>query len=135
LPAQAKLNGTFQQPVCVNASCSQTGTQISPAQFNAGAAAYIKDIYSKLNLPAVENANGTGVDSPFVARNTFNLHQEILKVDHIFSAKFALMGRFENDTIPTIEPGGLCTGSALPGAATTSTNSPGRHFTIRATST
>src|SRR5207248_5745154 len=90
LPSQGNLNGTFQQPVCLNASCSQTGTQISPAQFNAGAAAYIKDIYSKLNLPAVENANGTGVDSPFVARNTFNLHQEILKIDHIFSAKFAL---------------------------------------------
>jgi len=135
LPSQANLNGSFQQPVCLNTSCSSTGTQISPAQFNAGAAAYIKDIYSKLKLPAVENADGTGVDSPFVARNTFNLHQEILKIDHIFGPKFALMGRFENDTIPTIEPGGLFTGSALPGVATTSTNSPGRQFTIRATST
>src|SRR3989441_4517667 len=135
LPSEANLNGTFQQPVCLNTSCSQTGTQISPGQFNSGAAAYIKDIYSKLKLPAVENADGTGVDSPFVARNTFNLHQEILKIDHIFSAKFALMGRFENDTIPTIEPGGLFTGSALPGVATTSTNSPGRQFTIRVTST
>jgi len=135
LPSQANLNGTFRTPVCLNTSCSQTGTQISPAQFNAGAAAYIKDIYSKLKLPAVENVDGTGVDSPFVARNTFNLHQEILKIDHIFSPKFALMGRFENDTIPTIEPGGLFTGSALPGVATTSTNSPGRQFTIRATST
>jgi len=135
LPSQANLNGNFQRPVCLNTSCSQTGTQISPAQFNAGAAAYIKDIYSKLKLPAVENADGTGVDSPFVARNTFNLHQEILKMDHIFGPKFALMGRFENDTIPTIEPGGLFTGSALPGVATTSTNSPGRQFTIRATST
>src|SRR6266496_662488 len=135
LPSQANLNGTFQQPVCLNTSCSQTGTQILPGQFDPGAAAYIKDIYSKLNLPAVENADGTGVDSPFVARNAFNLHQEILKIDHIFSPKFALMGRFENDTIPTIEPGGLFTGSALPGVATTSTNSPGRQFTIRATST
>jgi hypothetical protein len=135
LPSQANLNGNFQQPVCLNTSCSQTGTQISPAQFNAGAAAYIKDIYSKLKLPAVENTDGTGVDSPFVARNTFNLHQEILKIDHIFGPKFALMGRFENDTIPTIEPGGLFTGSALQGVATTSTNSPGRQFTIRATST
>jgi len=135
LPSETNLNGTFQQPVCLNTSCSQTGTQISPGQFNSGAAAYIKDIYSKLKLPAVENTDGTGVDSPFVARNTFNLHQEILKIDHIFSPKFALMGRFENDTIPTIEPGGLFTASALPGVATTSTNSPGRQFTIRATST
>lgn len=135
LPSQANLQGAFQKPVCLNSSCSQTGTQISPAQFNAAAAAYIKDVYSKLNLPAVENADGTGVDSPFVAGNTFNLHQEIIKVDHIFSPKFSLMGRFENDTIPTVEPGGLFTGSLLPGVATTSTNSPGKQFTIRATST
>jgi carboxypeptidase family protein/TonB-dependent receptor-like protein len=135
LPSAANLSGTFQTPVCLNSSCSQTGKQISPAQFDAGAAAYIKDIYSKLNLPAVENADGSGVDSPFVGRNTFNLHQEILKIDHIFGPKLTLMGRFENDAIPTIEPGGLFTGSALPGVATTSTNSPGRQFTIRATST
>ncbi len=61
LPSEANLNGTFQQPVCLNTSCSQTGTQISPGQFNSGAAAYIKDIYSKLKLPAVENTDGTGV--------------------------------------------------------------------------
>src|SRR2546426_977980 len=63
------------------------------------------------------------------------VRQEIIKVDHIFSPKLALMGRFENDSIPTVEPGGLFTGSALPGVATTSTNSPGRQFTIRTTST
>ncbi|HJZ63708.1 MAG TPA: carboxypeptidase regulatory-like domain-containing protein [Candidatus Acidoferrum sp.] len=135
LPSQANLGGTFQQAVCLNPVCSQTGTQISPAQFNSAAAAYIKDVYSKLKLPTVENADGTGVDSPFVGRNTFNLHQEIIKVDHIFNPKLAVMGRFENDTIPTVEPGGLFTGSALPGVATTNTNSPGKQFTIRATST
>jgi hypothetical protein len=70
-----------------------------------------------------------------VSRNTFNLRQEIIKIDHTFSPKLVLMGRFENDSIPTEEPGGLFTGSALPGVATTSTNSPGRQFSIRATST
>lgn len=140
LPSQSLINGNFAVPVCVavdpnTGNCTQQTQQISPATFNTAAAAYIKDIYSKLPLPALENPDGTGTDVPFVGRNIFNLHQEILKVDHIFSPKLAVMGRFENDSIPTQEPGGLFTGSALPGVATTSTNSPGKQFTVRATST
>jgi len=139
LPSQANISGNFLSSVCTqraaNGNCTQQTTQISPSQFNPAAAAYIKDIYSKLPLPALGNANGTGVDMPFVARNIFNLRQEIVKIDHIFSPKLALMGRFENDSIPTTEPGGVFTGSGLPGVATTSTNSPGRQFTIRGTST
>ncbi len=140
LPSQANIAGNFLTPVCTQhnpttGACTQQTTQISPTQFNAAAAAYIKDIYMKMRLPALGNANGTGVDVPFVGRNTFNLRQEIVKIDHIFSPKLAVMGRFENDSIPTVEPGGLFTGSALPGVATTSTNSPGKQFSIRATST
>jgi Carboxypeptidase regulatory-like domain/TonB dependent receptor/TonB-dependent Receptor Plug Domain len=139
LPSQANLNGNFQTPVCVqqdaSGNCTSQTTQISPAQFNPVAAAYIKDIYSKLHLPAAGNPDGTGLDAPFVGRNIFNLHQEILKVDHIFGPKLAIMGRFEKDTIPTQEPGGLFTGSALEGVPNTSTNSPGKSFTVRATST
>jgi hypothetical protein len=139
LPSQQNISGTFLTQVCLqhdqNGNCTRTSNQISPTQFNPAAVAYIKDIYSKLHLPALGNTDGSGVDVPFVARNTFNLRQEILKVDHIFSPKLALMGRFENDSIPTVEPGGLFTGSALPGVATTSTNSPGKQFSIRATST
>ena len=139
LPSQANIAGNFRTLVCVqhdsSGKCTQTSNTISPTQFNPAAAAYIQDIYSKLPLPPLGNADGTGVDVPFVGRNVFNLRQEIIKVDHILSPKLALMGRFENDSIPTIEPGGLFTGSALPGVATTSTNSPGRQFTIRATST
>jgi outer membrane receptor protein involved in Fe transport len=139
LPSQANLAGNFLTSVCVqhdsSGNCTQQSNQISPSQFNPAAAAYLKDIYSKLPLPAIGNSDGTGVDVPFVARNTFNLHQEIIKIDHTFGPRLALMGRFENDTIPTQEPGGLFTGSALPGVATTSTNSPGKQFSIRATST
>jgi len=140
LPSQANVAGNFRTLVCVhhdpnNGNCNQTSNTISAAQFNPAAVAYIQDIYSKLSLPALGKADGTGLDVPFVGQNVFNLRQEIIKVDHIFSPKLALMGRFENDSIPTIEPGGLFTGSALPGVATTSTNSPGRQFTIRTTST
>jgi hypothetical protein len=138
LPSRANINGNFLTQVCVRrigGTCTQTSNTISPAQFNAAAAAYIQDVYSTLPLPALGNADGTGADVPFVGRNIFNLRQEIIKVDHIFSPRLALMGRFENDSIPTTEPGGLFTGSGLPGVATTSTNSPGRQFTIRVTST
>ncbi len=143
LPSQANVAGNFLSFVCtqhdpVTGVCTQQTHQILPAQFNAAAAAYIKDIYNTTKLPLLPplgNADGTGVDVPFVARNIFNLRQEIVKIDHIFSPKLALMGRFENDSIPTTEPGGVFTGSALPGVATTSTNSPGRQFTIRGTST
>jgi hypothetical protein len=139
LPSQANLAGTFLTPVCVAhdsaGNCTSQTNQIDPASFNPVAAAYIQDVYSKLHLPALGNSDGSGVDAPFVGRNVFNLHQEILKVDHIFGPRLALMGRFENDTIPTQEPGGLFTGSALEGVPNTSTNSPGKSFTIRATST
>ena len=43
--------------------------------------------------------------------------------------------RLINDSIPTIEPGGLFQGSGYPGVNTTSTNAPGRiylgHVTVR----
>jgi Carboxypeptidase regulatory-like domain/TonB-dependent Receptor Plug Domain len=139
LPSQANLSGNFLTSVCVqhdaSGNCTSQSNQISPAQFNPVAAAYIQDVYSKLHLPAVGNADGSGVDAPFVGRNVFNLRQEIVKVDHIFGPKLAIMGRFENDTIPTQEPGGLFTASQLEGVPNTSTNSPGKSFTVRATST
>jgi hypothetical protein len=68
-----------------------------------------------------------------IGRNIFNLHQEIVRIDQVFSPRFRVFGRYENDTIPTTEPGGLFIGSALPGVSTSSTNSPGRIFSIHAT--
>ena len=56
-----------------------------------------------------------------------------MRIDHAFGPRFRVFGRFENDTIPTTEPGGLFIGSPLPGVSTSSTNSPGRIFTIHAT--
>jgi hypothetical protein len=122
-------------PVCVQWSapggtCLQQGyqvTNISPA-----AQAYIKDIFSKFPVPDNPNCTG-GCTLTSGGRNIFNMRQEIVRIDQVFSPKFRLFGRFENDTIPTTEPGGLFIGSPLPGVATSSTNSPGRIFTIHAT--
>ena len=41
-----------------------------------------------------------------------------------------MWGKFENDSIPTTEPGGLFTSSAIPGGAVTNTNSPGRGIVV-----
>ncbi len=133
VPSIAERSGTFPTPVCtaVNPSgaCTAQSTQI--AAINPGAAAYIKDIFSK--LPQPQNLATDLLTS--VGQNTFNHRQETVRIDHIFNSKLSFFGRFTNDSIPTIEPGGLFTGSSLPGVATTSTNSPGRSFTIRATMT
>lgn len=135
VPTPAMLQGNFVTPVCLNAACSSTGntvTNIDPA-----AQAYLKDIFNKLPVPNPADCTTTGgndfCELITPGRNIFNLHQEIVRIDQVFSPRFSLFGKFENDTIPTVEPGGLFTGDALPGVSTTSTNSPGRMLTIHAT--
>ena len=122
VPTAAEKQGIFAGPVCVNntgSTCNVTTTQI--ANINPVAAAYIKDIFS--TIPA-----GSPLDHslPVSQRNTYNARQDLVRIDHTFNEKFSVWGRVLNDSIPTIEPGGLFTASPLPNVATTSTNSPGR---------
>src|SRR6185369_16180383 len=70
------------------------------------------------------------------ARNVYNFRQEIVRLDHRLTSNTDLFFRFDDDSIPTVEPNGLFTGvSQFPGVGTTETNSPGRsyigHATIR----
>jgi hypothetical protein len=44
--------------------------------------------------------------------------------------RFSLWGKFENDTIPTTEPGGFGLGAVIPGLAVTNTNSPGQAYVL-----
>jgi len=132
VPTTAMIQGNFPVPVCVNytTSCQQTATQIAPAQFNANSAAYIKDIYSKLALPTDSITGGF-----YPERNVYNSRQELLRIDHSFTEKFSIWGRYLNDNIPTVEPGGLFQGDLIPNAATTNTNAPGRSIVIHALNT
>src|SRR5205085_2744662 len=68
-------------------------------------------------------------------RNVYNHDQHLVRLDHMFNEKFSVWGRFIDDNIPTEEPGGLFTGSTIPGAALTSTNSPGRGYVVHALNT
>jgi hypothetical protein len=123
--------GVFAQPVCagpVSDPCSVITSSIPQASWSPLARAYVQDIYSKLPLP---DANGNLF---FPTRGVFNFRQELIRIDHKFSNKFSAYYRFENDTIPTIEPFGIFSGgSGLPGVSTTKTNSPGRSHVGRAT--
>jgi len=130
LPTTGMLTGQFTQPVCVaftGTTCSQTGTSIT--SINPVAQSYIKSIYNNLALSPTSN-------SIFASqRNVYNHDQELVRLDHQFSTKFSIWGRFLNDNIPTVEPGGLFTGSTIPNGAITNTNSPGRSYVIHALNT
>jgi hypothetical protein len=129
-PTAAERAGTFPVAVCLNAACTDTGTQVTA--IDPAAQAYLTDIISKIPLPSDPTCTNT-CPITVVGRNIFNLHQEIGRVDQVFSPRFQLFGRYENDTIPTQEPGGLFTGNAWPGVSTTSSGSPGRIISVHAT--
>src|SRR6185437_9810818 len=126
VPTPAMLQGNFITPVCLNAACSSTGNTVT--NNNPAAQAYLKDIFNKLPVPnpanctvdATNKLDFCEITTP--GTNVFNLHQEIVRIDQVFSPSFSLFGKFENDTIPTVEPGGLFTGDSLPGVSTTDTN-------------
>jgi len=128
VPSAALRQGIFAQDVCIGpvaTPCSvvlPAGTSLPAALRSPLAAAYVQDIYNKLPLPSDAAGNLS-----FPTRGVFNFRQELIRIDHQFSDNASAYYRFENDTIPTIEPGGLFNGTAVaPFVATTQTNSPGR---------
>ena len=131
LPTQAEIGGTFPIAVCTSydasGNCATTGTTV--ADVNPVAAAYVKDIFSKIQ--PVNNV--TDQTLTWAGRNVFNYREESVRIDHTFTSKFSIFGRYLDDSIPTQEPAGLFTGLGVPGVATTSTNSPGRSFVAHAT--
>jgi len=135
VPSAAMRQGIFAQPVCIGPvanPCGTTlaaGTALPSSLISPLAAAYVQDIYNKLPLPS--DAVGNLL---FPTRGIFNFRQELIRIDHQFSNRVSAYYRFENDTIPTIEPGGLFNGTAVaPFVATTKTSSPGRTHIGRVT--
>src|SRR5215472_658481 len=131
LPTQAEIGGTLPISVCTSydasGNCATTGTKIT--NVNPVAAAYLKDIFAK--LPPLTSATDQTIT--WVGRNAFNYREENVRIDHTFSSKFSIFGRYLDDSIPTQEPAGLFTGLQVPGVATTATNFPGRNFVAHAT--
>lgn len=131
VPNQNERLGVFANPVCTgydsSGNCLSPTTTIS--SINPAAAAYIKDVFSKFPLP-----QDPGTDQLVVSgRNQFNYRQEIIRLDHIVNDKVSLVGRWINDSIPTINPAGLFSQASVPGFATTNTRSPGKNLLMKAT--
>ena len=130
-PTTAMRSGTFPIPVCVavnaNGACTQTSTQVT--NIDPTAQAYIKDVISKIPTGNIVDAKtGSAITLNTVERNLYNETQEIGRLDQNFGSKLSVFVRVVNDSIPTIEPGGLFSGSGFPGVGVTSTNSPGKNY-------
>ncbi len=130
IPTAAEQQGTMPVPVCVAfdsaGNCTATGTQVT--NINPIAAAYVKDIFSK--LPAPNQPDQTLVTA---SRSQYNFREEAVRIDQNFGDRFTIFGRYTDDSIPTYEPSGLYTGVPLPDVASTSTNAPGRNLSLHAT--
>jgi hypothetical protein len=124
IPTSGMIAGNFPSTICLSNSspCTSTSTTIAPSLFNPISSEYIKDIYSKFTLDPV---NTTGI---FPERNIYDSDQQILRLDHNFNQKTSVWFKWERDSIPTTEPGGLFTGSTIPNGATTNTNVPGNAY-------
>ncbi|MDT7810617.1 MAG: hypothetical protein QOJ42_533, partial [Acidobacteriaceae bacterium] len=122
-------DAVFANPVCdayPNGDGSCPGnliTTIPTSRINSAAAAYLKDVYSHVPLPQ-DPTN----DQLFSNQaNIFNYRQEIVRVDHTFSPKLSGFIRYIQDSIPTVEGGGLFNGNPLPNITQTNTQSPGKN--------
>ena len=134
VPTAIQRQGVFSQDVCIGpvaTPCSAilpAGTPLPQNLRSPLATAYVQDIYNKLPLP--DSAGNLF----FPARGVFNFTQELIRIDHNFNDKLSAYYRFENDSIPTIDPIGLFgQGGGQPFVSTTQTNSPGRTHVGRAT--
>jgi outer membrane receptor protein involved in Fe transport len=130
VPTAAEINGNFPHPICASytgSTCNQIAQQITT--IDPVAQQYIKDIFSKLSLPV-------GTNSPAsLFRSTYNFEQELVGVDHAFNEKHRVFVRYIRDHIPTVEPGGLFTGAAIPNVGNTSTNTPAHNWVADLVST
>lgn len=131
-PTDDMKHGIFASPVCVQYNsagvCQQTASQIT--NINPVAAAYIKDIWSKLPV-----GNPTDFTLFSVGRNVYNFREELIKIDHVFGPKLSVSFRYMADTVNTQEPGGYQINNSLPGIASSVSQTPGRGTMARATST
>jgi hypothetical protein len=133
VPTALERQGIFQAPVCIAVSatgkCTRTGTQIPSSSFDPVAAAYLKDVFANIPVPAA--ADGVVVSA---FPGVFNYREELVRADHVVNNKVSLMGRLVYDHIPTKEPFGLFgPQSFVPGTANTSTDSPGHQWMGRVT--
>jgi hypothetical protein len=138
-------SGIFPIDICLSASIATTTPAIGPSNCTsvlpAGSAMptglispvaqqYLNDIYKALPLPTDPLSRALTYPASGIA----DFRQEIIRIDHNFSAKGSIYYRYEHDKIPTTDVNSLfSSGSSLPGVSTSSTDSPGRTHTAQVT--
>ncbi len=134
VPTLAERQGNFGN-VLVCASVDQTTGNCKTAPtsqittIDPTAQAYLKDVYAGIPAPGGTDGHTLVTNQ----RNLYNQTQEIVRIDQAFGSKVTAFFRLINDKIPTIEPGGLFSGTGYPGLQTTSTNAPARTYLGHAT--
>ena len=113
-------------PVTQVNTCTASGTQVT--NISPTAAAYLKDIYSKVPVPNVaydlaHNMDPHTILSSFT--NTFNNLDTVVRIDQQFGQKLTIFYRYVHDTFPEILPQGQFTTVPIPGANTTVAVNPG----------
>lgn len=135
LPSAAMEQGNFTTSVCTSYSaagvCTSNGTSIPATSWNSVAAAYVKDIFSKLPTGSASDA----YEVVSTGRNTFNLGDLLGRIDETLTSHEALTVRYLYDTGNTQEPYGYQVNAAIPDVSTTATYHPGTNIMARLTST
>jgi hypothetical protein len=140
-PTQGMAQGNLLQPVCLTTitasgiACptgSSPVTTVPASLINPVASNYLKDVFGKLPL-ATGSTTAATTSSFFQDRALLNFRQELVKIDHRFTDRFSVWGKFENDSIPTTEPAGIFScNTASPFTCITKTNAPGRPYAVHA---
>ncbi len=110
--------------------------------FNTAGRAYAGNFIPASDISPLAQAFFSAYPQPNIGTNQFtftsvalqNTRQEVVRIDHNFSDKHRLFGRYTHDLNQTTEPGGLFNGINLPNVATTNTNIPGQILAISLTS-
>lgn len=132
-PTDAMKRGQFAHLICTQYSssgaCQSTSNTIT--NIHSIAAQYIQDIWSK-----IPSGTTTAPLYKLVAtgRNVFNIRQEFIRVDHTFSPRESIVGRYIQDSIDTQEPWGYQVNALLPGVSNSHTKRPGKNALVRLTS-
>jgi hypothetical protein len=107
-------------------TCTQSGTQVT--NISPTAAAYMKDVYSKVPVPdeAYDIAHGFDPHSIFSNfRNLYNNLDSVVRIDQQFGEKLSVFYRYMHDTFPETLSEGQFTTVAIPGANVASVVNPG----------
>ena len=132
-PTQAQLAGNFAgNTVCtlyVAGTCSTTGSQINPLNFDPEAQAYIKDILQYVPPP-------NGITSQTLTLNQIGTHNEfqhLVRIDHTFNQRLSMFFRFIHDPIFIGSPYGYNRGNGYPGVSNSNISTYADGYMLHAT--